>query len=196
MLYKKERKMQIKIFNKKLTIKYINNYLRRKGIATYEYGENEITFKVYDINWNIGYEEGKLIMRCSFIIGKDIQMQNMRKAINTLNHERYIVKAFLVETGQQDEEDNLNKDVSSQASIVFSFEQFCFSKSAFSKIYEFAIYAMADAIDFHKKVYNNYVIESDSKKYSSQIGFNSSTKQQNFIHQTNIKQERRRIGFI
>lgn len=190
--------MLFNMFNRKLTIKYINNYLRRKGIATYEHEGNEITFKVYDMNWDIWYEKERLSIRCSFVIGKDIQMQNMRNAINRLNHERYIIKAFLVETGQQDEENNFNKDVSSsQTSIVFSFEQFCFSKSAFSKIYEFAIYAMVDAIDFHKKAYNNYVIESDSKKYSSQIGFNSSAKQQNsIIHQTSIRQERRRIGFI
>ena len=134
----------------------MNNFLRNKSIATNKHDENAITFKLYNLNWDLFFDGGKLSIRSSFTLGDDIKMECMVKAINAINNERYIVKSYLNYVFPQDEQGNPIKDASGRTDLVFSFENFCFTESAFCEIYEFAVYAMADAIDYHSKLYNNY----------------------------------------
>ena len=40
-----------------LSLSYINNFLRHKGIATNEYSKENLSFKLYDMNWDLSYEK-------------------------------------------------------------------------------------------------------------------------------------------
>ncbi len=190
------KKKILEMVDNKLTIGYVNKFLRRKGIATSERGENALTFKLYDLNWDMLCEDGRLSMRVTFNLGDNIHVKSMMKAINTLNNERYVVKVFLDEVIPQDEEGNPIKDAPKHTDIIFSFENFCYAESAFDNLYEFAIYAMADAISYHKQLYNNYETECIAQNGMPKIGFHSSTEQQEATSVAMDKGERRRIGFV
>lgn len=182
----------IQKFVKPLSLDYVTKYLRNKGIATHASGENGLRFKLYDMNWDVYCEEGRFGLRSSFNLGDDINMDCMYKAVNKLNEERWIVKSF-IETYSSNE-DCTDKTEETNTSIVFSFEGFCYSERDFDKIYEFAIYAMTDGIEFHRKIYAETVKEFNLNK-TKPIGYNSE-------HETNEKlvsavdnKQRRRIGF-
>ena len=55
---------------------------------------------------------------------------------------------------------------------------------------------MADAIDYHRKLYNNYLMEDANQSQMPKIGFHSMVDQQSTATSTMNKQERRRIGFV
>ena len=84
----------------------------------------------------------------------------MLQATNKLNSDRWIVKAF-IETYLPEKGDNSNAE-DKVTSIVFSFENFCYSETDFEKIYEFAIYAMTDGIEFHRKSYAELIHEKNT----------------------------------
>lgn len=193
---RKMKKKLLKMLDKQLTIGYVNNFLRNKSIATNKHDENAISFKLYNLNWDLFFDGGKLSIRSSFTLGDDIKIECMVKAINALNNERYIVKSYLNYVFPQDEQGNPIKDASGRTDLVFSFENFCFTESAFCEIYEFAVYAMADAIDYHRKLYNNYLMEDANQSQMPKIGFHSMVDQQSTATSTMNKQERRRIGFV
>ena len=81
--------------DKPVTIEYAMEYLRAKGIATGECGSNNLSFKLYDMNWDMYIEEGRLGLRNSFNVGSDINMDCLMKAMNQLNSERWVVKSFI-----------------------------------------------------------------------------------------------------
>lgn len=49
-----------------LSLSYINNFLRHKGIATNEYSKENLSFKLYDMNWDLSYEKGRFGLRVTF----------------------------------------------------------------------------------------------------------------------------------
>ena len=106
---------------KPLTLEYVNNYLRSKGVATNERGENGLSFKLYDMNWELYLEKERLGIRNSFQLSDDIEYSCLLQAANKLNNQRWIVKAF-IETFDPVEckEDNKEEVLSS---IVFSFRE-------------------------------------------------------------------------
>ena len=87
----------LKRIRKPLSIEYINKQLRAKGIATNLKGENNLTFKLYDMNWDLYCEKDRLGLRNSFNIGNDTDKECLLKAGNKLNNDRWIVKAFIDE---------------------------------------------------------------------------------------------------
>lgn len=183
-----------KKFRKSLTIKYINKFLRAKGIATSEVSETTIRFKLYDMNFDLSSEKERLIIRATFNLGDDINMVCMFKALNQVNYERWIVKAF-VETYTPDDND---KDTKVESAIIFSFETFCFREYDFAKIYEFAIYALNDCIDFHKKCYSQYLNELSQKGTDkvTKIGFSHSSSNEPTSSVPMDAKPARKIGFI
>lgn len=185
----------LKRFEKKLGIDYMNDFLRRKGIATSKCGEYMITFKLYDYDWDILYKEGKMNVRCFFTLGDDIHMDSMIKAMNALNGDRFAIKAYLDEVVSRDEAGNPIKDAQTRTDINFSFEHFCYTESAFDDLYEFAIYVMTDAIEFHKKAYNKYLTENTTHP-SPTIGFHSADEQSDEMSVTTNHHECKRIGFM
>lgn len=138
-----------------LSLSYINNFLRHKGIATNEYSKENLSFKLYDMNWDLSYEKGRFGLRVTFDLGDDFDKLCMLQSVNKLNNDRWIVKAFI---DKQIVKDNNEKEYC-KTSIIFSFESFCYSKSEFKKLYEFAIYAMADGLEFHRKCYRELLEE-------------------------------------
>ena len=104
--------------DKPVTIEYAMEYLRAKGIATGECGSNNLSFKLYDMNWDMYIEEGRLGLRNSFNVGSDINMDCLMKAMNQLNSERWVVKSFIETFTPNDENGIAQKE--SFSSIVFS----------------------------------------------------------------------------
>ena len=180
---------------KPISIGYIHKYLRSKGIATNERGENNLTFKLYDTNWDLFCEKERVGLRCSLTLGNDIDMQCMLQAANELNNERWIVKAF-INTYTAGEEDNTAEKISI-SSIIFSFESFCYSEADFGNIYEFAIYALTDGIEYHRKAYVDLLNKHKSKSASTPIGFHTeSTVNEGTSVAAADNQKRNRIGFV
>ena len=83
------------------------------------------------------------------------------------------------------------------SSIVFSLENFCYSESAFDKIYEFAIYAMCDGIEFHRKCYDQYLSDkmTQNQTHSTKLGFHIETENTEGATVALDQQHRRKIGF-
>lgn len=185
----------LKRLRKPLSLDFINDILRSKGIATNPRGENDLAFKLYDMTWNLYYENGRIGVRNTFNIGNDIDMDSLLKAANQLNKDRWIVKAFIdTYTSQENEsESQTNESISV---LTFTFEIFCYSKSDFSKIYEFAIYAMTDAIEYHRKCYAEQLDKKKSQKAAAPIGFQTGP---NDTTETNVFKEnhkRTKVGFV
>ena len=176
---------------KPLTLEYVNNYLRSKGVATNERGENGLSFKLYDMNWELYLQKERLGIRNSFQLSDDIEYSCLLQAANKLNNQRWIVKAF-IETFDPVEckEDNKEEVLSS---IVFSFEGFCYSVNEFMNLYEFAVYAIMDAIEFHRKSYNE-ILHAQANN-TPRIGFRTNTESDNTNR--NVKNvNRNKIGFV
>lgn len=191
------RKKILKILDKKLSIDYVNDFLRRKGIATDKYDEGMISFKLYGYDWIIIYEceYGKIFMRIRFTINDDDQIDKLMKAANKVNCEHYAVKVYLDEFVPQDEAVNPIKDAKTYT-LVFSFEHFCFTESAFDRLYEYAIYAMIETIDYCKKKYNEYKTEYITPDHLPTIGFHSAAEQSDATSVTADKHKQKQIGFI
>ncbi len=184
----------IEKLDKPLSLEYVNKFLRKKGIATNVQDEKNLSFKVYDMNWDLNCENGRLGLRVFFNLGDDINISCMHQAVNRFNRERWIVKAF-IDSYTPKEENSDKVDTKVISSIIFSFENFCYSQSTFEKIYEFAIYAMADGIEFHRKCYAELIEEAKSINNSSPIGFHSTC-----VHEGSTSvasnNNRPKIGFI
>ena len=96
----------IGMLDRKLTVGYVNDYLRGKGIATLEHDDCWLTFKLYDLDWLLLCKDGRFGIRCTFTLREDTHMESMLKAVNTLNDERYAVKAYLCGGSCKDEDGN------------------------------------------------------------------------------------------
>lgn len=179
-------------FSKPLSIDYIAKFLRNKGIVTHERDNNNLGFKLYDMNWDLYFEEGRLGIKTSFNLGDNINTDYMLQATNKLNSERWIVKAF-IETYFPDNNDNSNED-DKVMSIIFSFENFCYSESDFEKIYEFAIYAMTDGIEFHRKCYAEQ-LNAKNIYTRNPIGFHKDQNNNREVITSADGQRRNKIGF-
>ncbi len=184
----------IEKLDKAPSLEYVNKFLRKKGIATNVQDENNLSFKLYDMNWDLNCENGRLGLRVFFNLGDDINISYMYQAVNRFNKERWIVKAF-IDTYTPKEENGDKVDAKVISSIIFSFESFCYSQSAFDKMYEFAIYAMTDGMDFHRKCYTELIKEAKSINNTSPIGFHTTS-----VHEggTSVasNNNRPKIGFI
>lgn len=176
---------------KPINLEYANNYLRSKGVATNERGENSLSFKLYDMNWELYLENDRLGIRNSFTLGNDIEYSCLLQAANKLNNQRWIVKAFIDSFEPAECKENASEEVIS--SIVFSFEGFCYSSSEFESLYEFAVYAIIDAIEFHRKSYNEILnVQANDTPH---IGFRTNTESEN--SNRGVKNvDRNKIGFI
>ena len=81
--------------DKPVTIEYAMEYLRAKGIATGECGSNNLSFKLYDMNWDMYIEEGRFGLRNSFNVGSDINIllsaknRNVRNNVSAVPIHRY-----------------------------------------------------------------------------------------------------------
>lgn len=53
--------MKMSFFEKELTIEYITKFIRKKGLASSENGENGLLFKLYDMNWRLFFEQDALV---------------------------------------------------------------------------------------------------------------------------------------
>lgn len=180
--------------DKPVTIEYAKDYLRAKGIATGECSGNNLTFKLYDMTWELYIEEGRFGLRNSFTIGSDIHMDCMMKAMNKLNSERWVVKSF-IETYTPNDENGIPQ---ASSYLVFSLENFCYTESAFEKIYEFAIYAMCDGIEFQRKCYGQYMSDkmAQSQSHATKIGFHTDSEKNEGATVAVDHQHRRKIGFV
>lgn len=187
-------KKLIEKLDKTLTLEYVNKYLRSKGIATNERGENTLMFKLYDMNWKLYCENGRFGLRNSFNLGNNIDMISLIRAANKLNTDRWIVKAF-IETYTPKDENNLPIG-EMYSSIIFSFESFCYSESAFNKMYEFAIYAITDGIEYHKNCYGKFLNEQKTMQTTAPIGFHTEPNQSKEATIAINNQKRPRIGFV
>ena len=156
-----------------LSLLYINNFLRHKGIAPNEYSKE--------------YEKGRFGLRVTFDLGDDFDKLCMLQSVNKLNNDRWIVKAFI---DKRIVKDNNEKEYC-KTSIIFSFESFCYSKSEFKKLYEFAIYAMTDGLEFHRKCYRELLEEKNKIQSNPSIGFHSEQNKKDGVDNSN----RPRIGF-
>lgn len=182
-----------RMFDRKLTLEYMNEYLRRKGIATSEIHDNMFSFRLYDNNWDIIYVDVRLLIRLNFMLGKDVRMDCMTKSVNYLNHDLFGVKSYLSESQPRDEEGKIIENAESDKFISFSFEQMCFTESAFRQVYEYGIYAMMDAMDYHKKLLNKCMTEPDGN--SPRIGFNSSEGKSDGVDVKKAQSQNGRVGF-
>lgn len=185
----------LKMLDKQLTLCYVNDYLRCKGIATLEHDDRSLTFKLYDLDWFLSCENGKFSIQCFLVIRDDTLMESMASAMNTLNKERFVVKAYLDEAPGKDGEGAPVKDTQTAKGIVISFENICYTESSFPDLYETAIYFLTDAIDGLKNLYREYRNKQDSFDNRTKIGFYNSSSQQDTGPAGMSRQERRRIGF-
>ena len=185
-------KLLLEKLSKPLSIVYIAKFLRNKGIATHERDNNNLGFKLYDMNWDLYFEEGRLGIKTSFNLGDNINTDYMLQATNKLNSDRWIVKAF-IETYLPEKGDNSNAE-DKVTSIVFSFENFCYSETDFEKIYEFAIYAMTDGIEFHRKSYAELINEKNTCSRNP-IGFHKDQNNNSEVITSADGQKRNKIGF-
>lgn len=183
----------LKKIRKPLSLDYINKQLRAKGIATNLKGENNLTFKLYDMNWDLYCEKERFSLRNSFNIGNDTDKECLQKAANKLNNDRWIVKAFVDEYIPEEDEQNSKESISS---IIFSFESFCTSEVDFINLYEFAIYAMTDAIEFHRKCYIDFVKEKETASSNTPIGFKVQKNNNENNTFAENKSKRTKIGFV
>lgn len=181
---------------KDLTIEYINQYIRKKGLASHENGENSLSFKLYDLNWCLYFEQGRLSMNVSFELGEDINIPCMMQAMNKVNEDRYIIKTFMQEFMPEDENGKPIPNTSIQRSIVFSFETLCFTEKAFDKVYEFCVYALTDSIDFHRKHYAQYLEANKTRAKDVRIGFSNQNSDSDKADSTVTENNHRKIGFI
>ena len=188
--------MKMSFFEKELNLEYINKFIRNKGLASHENGENSLSFKLYDLNWRLFYEQGRLSMNISFDLGEDINIPCLMHAMNKVNEERYIVKTFMQEYTPEDEEGKPIPNAEIQRSIVFSFETLCFTEKAFEKVYEFCVYALTDSIDFHRKHYAQYLEANKTRAKDVKIGFSSQNGASDNADSTVTENNHRRIGFI
>lgn len=188
--------MKMSIFEKGLGLEYINNYIRKKGLASYKDGETSLSFKLYDLNWSLFFEDTRLRINVNFGLGEDTNMVCMMKAMNEVNNNRYIVKVFVDQNTPTDESGNPIKDAETSYSIVFSFETFCFTESSFDKVYEFCVYAMTDAIEFHRKQYAQYLESTKTTNRDVKIGFTREEEKQDTSDASKAKNTSHRIGFI
>lgn len=182
----------LKKLKKPLSLDYATKYLRNKGLATHVRDDNNVTFKLYDMNWDLYCEKGRFGLRSSFNLGDDINLNCMLESINKLNTDRWIVK-FFIETYTPDENVD-SKSMNKFNSIIFSFESLCYSETDFDKTYEFAIYAITDGIEFHRKLYSEILNEHNSKR-TNPIGFHPNQKNINTESSPVDNKNRRRIGF-
>lgn len=187
------------MLDRKLTVGYVNDYLRGKGIATLEHDDCWLTFKLYDLDWLLLCKDGRFGIRCTFTLREDTHMESMLKAVNTLNDERYVVKAYLCGGSCKDEDGATVKNEPLYKDIVFSFESFCYTESCFPELYETAIYITADAIDSLRKLYNEYKdAQAAAVDNPPKVGFNRAAGQpgqQDAAPAGMSGQERKRIGF-
>lgn len=155
----------IKKFRKPLTLEYINNYLRSKGIATNEVSETYIMFRLYDRNWVLYFEKNHLAIRYYISFDDGLDIQCLLKTNNKFNQDRWIIKSITEIVLQED-----NKSINTtDSSIIFAFEGFCYTREDFVNLYEKAIYLISDAIDYHSKVYKDFLDERNKKH--PQVGF-------------------------
>lgn len=187
------------MLDRKLTVGYVNDYLRGKGIATLEHDDCWLTFKLYDLDWHLFCKDGKFYIHCVLALRDDTHMESMLKAVNTMNDERYVVKAYLRGGSCKDEDGTPVKDAPVYKDIVFTFESFCYTESCFPELYEAAIYLTADAIDSLRKLYNEYKdAQAAAVDNPQKVGFNRAAGQQGQHDAAPAGmsgQERKRIGF-
>lgn len=87
----------LKKFRKPLSIEYINQQFRSKGIATNMSSENSLSFKLYVMNWDLYCEKDRFSLRNSFNFSNDTDQEYLLKAANKLNNDRWIAEAFIDE---------------------------------------------------------------------------------------------------
>lgn len=162
-----------KLFNSGLTMEFINDYLQSKGIATQVQDENFVKFKLYNIAWDLVSYDGKLILRANFTLDKDTDMETMQKACNAVNYERFCVKASTAEIPEFDEDGKAKPDTLQGYSIHFILETFCETKSEFKKAYEFGLYGIMDAMEFHSNTLNALTAKANAKPRGKKIGFST-----------------------
>lgn len=181
-------------FRKPLSINYINKQLRSKGIATHPYDEHYLSFKLYDMNWDIYCDGLRLGLRTTFSLDNDMDNECLQKTTNKLNYERWGVKVYIDETTRDDDREEGKE---SSPIIVFSFESLCYSELDFMNQYEYAIYTLTDAIDFHRKSYIEFVKEKESTAVSTHpIGFNTPNRNNEERGTVENKKTKTKIGFV
>ena len=188
--------MKMSFFEKELSLKYINKFIRHKGLASQEDGESCLSFKLYDLNWILFFEGSRLRINVNYELGENINMPCMMQAMNDVNNNRYIVKVFTAQNTPTDENGNPIKDAGTTHSVVFSFETFCFTESSFDKVYEFCVYAMTNAIEFHRKQYTQYLESTQTINKDMKIGFTREEEKHDSTDQSKAKNSSRKIGFI
>lgn len=186
----------IKRLRKPLTIDFINQQLRSKGIATNPIDEYNLIFKLYDMNWRIYCENARFRIHNSFDLSNDSDMESMIKAANELNNDRFIIKAFVNVPDKEEEQQNDSSDEESIASIIFSFESFCYSDSDFTNLYEFAIYAITDGIQYHRKCYVELISKKKANESAASIGFHAENSSYNKVSSVQDNHKRTKIGFV
>ena len=90
----------------------------------------------------------------------------------------------------------MTKGERNNIAIIFSFESFCTSETDFTNLYEFAIYAMTDAIEFHRKCYTELIKEKETATSNTPIGFNVQRDNNENSTVAENKKTRTRIGFV
>lgn len=188
--------MKMSFFEKELTIEYITKFIRKKGLASSVNGENGLLFKLYDMNWRLFFEKGRLSMNVNFEIGEDINIPCLLQAINKVNEERYMIKTFMQEFMPEAEDGKPIPNAEVHKVIVFSFETLCFTEKAFMTAYEFCVYALTDSIDAHRKHYAQYLEQTKSKAQDIKIGFNKQDGSNDNTNSTATKDTHCRIGFV
>lgn len=188
--------MKMSLFERELNIEYINKFIRQKGLATHMDGDKVLSFKLYDLNWRLTFEQERLHINVIFELGDDINIPCLMQAMNKLNEERYIVKTFVLEYTEEDNEGKSIPNAPIQRSIVFSFESLCFTESAFEKLYEFCVYALTDAMDYHRKLYAQYLEANKLRAKEGRIGFTQENVGNEASDATVTKNNHRKIGFV
>lgn len=188
--------MKVSLLEKELSIEFINKYIRKKGLASHEDRENSLSFKLYDLNWVLYFERGRLSIRVNFTLDDEINIPCILQAMNKVNEERYILKTFMQEYMPEDKNGKPVPNASIQRSIVFSFETLCFTEKSFEKVYEFCVYALTDSIDTHRKYYAQYLEANKLKAKDVKIGFDKQNGTCNNADSAVAKDNQHRIGFI
>lgn len=181
------------LFNKKPTIDSIINHLQSKGIATNKLSDTFVDFKLYDLNWRLSYEKDGLVISVGLGINPEFNRACMAAANNRINNERFLVKAYVDSYQPLDKEGKPIPEAETEYGLVFHLETFCYTQDDFRKAYEFGIFAIKDAMEFHNRYYHQ-LGEEERTQATNKIGFNAH-KEENAEEAIVASDRPRPIGF-
>ncbi|MBQ8055450.1 MAG: hypothetical protein IJ270_01360 [Paludibacteraceae bacterium] len=146
-----------------LTLDYIVEYLRGKGLAVSKDEDISLLFKNYELNWKIFLDKQRFVMYVMFMISNTNDYDFVNEVCRRTNLTNFLVKNYISFFYKKDKNGNKTEEIES-CGLVFAVEALCTTKSSFREIYEYAVYAILESIENHRKI-----LDELENKHKSQV---------------------------